>query len=457
MRGTTAAIAAALALGAGCIEKPDPPGAGDRDGGGGDGDGGAIDGDAGPCPTVDLIDPQPWLDTDEIRFDRDQGRVNGDCLDDLAIPGSRAAEGPGVFVVLGRDDMLTAGFDFFVDTEDRVAADVRLTQIVGDDELDLIVLANTGAADDSATILIFEGDGQGGFALATENTTNGVQLSIGAPNFPQPLFLNPIQLVQEGEVSLQYGDADTLLTLSPADWEDIGGETAQPLTGVAISVSGLTDVFQVESGSPGVEDFVLLDSEQLDWYAWFDPDEFTQTELDVATPGIGRAAFADIDQSGDADIVYSRAQGVFANLLTAPIGANQPGDDVELQFEPEPNFDPSIQSFADLGLASLDGMSSDDLLLVAVDDATGDTSLLVYPDLVNEGGGVLANGAAFVKRDVGGDAASPRNRVVAGHFSDEDAIDVLLFSSKPQAARAICLRAVVDGDVSTLTLCPPSG
>jgi hypothetical protein len=122
-------LVAALAL-AGCLSKPSRPG------GGGDGDGGPDDADADPfggdagCGVDPTPGPMEWDPEDVIQFNHRAGQLNGDCRDDLAVPGFKAVgETNGVFVVLGREDgVMLDGYDGFLPTDDgaTVAAEVKL-------------------------------------------------------------------------------------------------------------------------------------------------------------------------------------------------------------------------------------------------------------------------------------------------------------------------------------------
>ncbi|HUS63117.1 MAG TPA: hypothetical protein VMZ28_01195 [Kofleriaceae bacterium] len=439
------ALAALLAFAAGCIDKPGLPSE-DADGGpGGDGDGGAIDGDGGrACDGTDLDDVIEWAIDDEIRFDRAQGRLNEDCLDDLVIPGSHEGEGPGVFVVLGRpDNMLTEGFDSFVDTGARVAADVQLINLVGTDALDLVVLATEDAADDSATVLIYAGDGEGGFApaFAADNTADGVALQIGDPQFPGALFLDTIQLDPTKPVSLLYGDSDTVLTLSPDDWSDdvaVSAADAIEPAGVAIDGgNGLTDVYGVPSGTDGVEDFVLLDFDQIEWYAHQAADAYTLEPMSSAQPGIGRADFGPVDADDQPDVIYSRANGVWVDLLTAPEADADPGMSVQRPFIPNPTYDAAINQFSDLQLAQLDDDERSDLVLLGL-DVGGNTKLSAYPNLRVDGTDLVSDeGDKLTVARV--DAGPSYDRVVTGTFTADGVVQLFLLTSKPGEVRALCV------------------
>jgi hypothetical protein len=457
MRG--AVLLALLLLLAGCIDKPGLPS--DRaDGGDGAGDGGDGDGGGGEC-NASLDTPTAWTDDDQIRFDRDVGKINPDCLEDLVIPGEKGAGDTGVFVVLGRpENVLVDGYDSFVDTNDRVPVDVKLANFVGDDALDLLVLASEDidAVGLSTVVLVYEGDGEGGFRNGpVENTVEGQELIIGDFDSPQPLYIEPVPLDPAGEISLVFGDSQITRLLSPPSWNDNDGV----LNSVEIAPGGFgqgqdtTVVFPIESGTINAYDLVQLTQTQLNWCALVTPDSFASDNIDdTVASGVGRADVGDIDQDSKVDVAYSRNQSVFVNLLRPTDQEGEPGDDEDVPFAPVPEFDvPPDSAFEDIQIASIDEDGRGDLLLV--DSSDDGTVLWIYPNLDPAGASIVNQTDGLSHTTTGVTPGEFRlNRAIAGHFSDPDALDVLLVGSKPNVVKPECVRVGVVEDAVDVQFCP---
>ncbi|HEY8144414.1 MAG TPA: hypothetical protein VIG06_17150, partial [Kofleriaceae bacterium] len=208
------ALFAAIAGLCACIDKPPRPSE-RADGGPGD----DPDGGSGTCGQEPPGEVQLWSDTDEIRFNQRVGLINGDCRDDVVIPGSRAAGlAPGVFIVLGREAGFMDGFDDFIDTDERQPIDLALSDLVGgDDVLDLMVVASAGP---DTFVIVYRGSGNGSFTKHAEKVVESVELQAGDPDAPQPTYLLIAQLEAGSEPSLVIGDSLNAVIITPTDWDE---------------------------------------------------------------------------------------------------------------------------------------------------------------------------------------------------------------------------------------------
>ncbi len=445
-------LVAAAALAAGCIDKPPRPSEREQpDGGGGDGDGGT-----GGCGAEPVDERMAWLETDEIRFNQRVGQIDGDCRDDVVIPGSRAAGvAPGVFVVLGRESGFMEGFDDFIDTPNQEQPiDLALTRLVGGDEaLDLMVVASK---DQDTVVLVYKGRGTGHFDFFSSKTIEALELQAGTPDFPSPTFLLVAQLEADGPPSLVLGDSVTTRIMSPTDWDE------------ASAISGADVVsppdFQQDSqtqelgivGASGreVDDLFDMGTVTARWYANQDGvDSFNRSPgFDPGIEGPGPSVFLDMDADGDPDVTSIRFEAApqLETLVLVPGAVSGDFGTIAETARLDSGLAEAGNTFSDFALADLGGGSQPEAVLIdaAFDDgAKRGTKLAVYPDLAVDGAVISASGTPATSVTEHALADGDPDRLFIGKFR-EDVTEILAVGSAPAVGNLVCRVLTADLDLA---------
>ena len=439
-----ALLTAAAVLAAGCIDKPLLPSERPRPDAG-EADAGAI---CGPEPADERM---AWLETDEIRFNQRVGQIDGDCRDDVVIPGSRAAgTAPGVFVVLGRDTSFMQGFDRFVDMPaGEQPVDLALSNLVGaDDILDLMVVATEGV---DTAVLVYKGLGDGRFQFFAEKGIAGFELQAGSADGPLPLTFLLAQM-EAGTPSLVIADSRATRIMSPSSWNDMSAIESAP---VATPAAFVQDQQTQELGVVGapdrtVDDLFDMSASKKQWYANRPgPAEFAAgAELTDGIAGVGPSVFLDMDGDGAPDVTSVRtATGPqLETLVLEPAEPGTPGTIARTVQLAGGLGDPDTV-FSDFDLIDVGGDQRPEAILVEprFDDGEGQTGsqLSVIPDLEVNAGGLVADGdpVKFVQeRSIG---VHDPDRIVIGAFA-EDTTEILVLSSAPFFELGMCHRVVRD-------------
>lgn len=433
--------AAAALLSAACIDKPPRPSEREQPDGGGGGD---IDGGVDECGTGPDSDLELWADTDEIRFNQRAGLIDGDCREDLVIPGSRAdGLAPGVFVVLGRESGFMDGFDDFLDTGERQPVDLTLSRLVGaDDALDLLVMA-TNLTD--TWIMIYRGDGRGGFSFHAEKVVESLELQAGTAEFPAPLFLLVAQLEEDLEPSVVFGDISSLHLFTPEDWDDPDSvEAAEALVPATLNVdSEIQEVGVVGEGNRTVDDLFDMATMNARWYANDEgADVFVRgPAMAPGVEGPGPSVFFDMDGDGDPDVTSVRDElgpQLETLVLLPSIDDAMPGTiEVIARLAPSPTEIGELVS--DLAVVDVGGASGPDAIMVnpVFNDGTAGTKLAVYRDLRVEEENLAATGDPVLFLHEHGLVDGAPNRIAIGQFR-AGVSEIRVLGSTPAVEPGFC-------------------
>jgi hypothetical protein len=443
------ACAAAALLCAACIDKPPRPSEREQpDGGGGESDGGPDECGAEPVADIEL-----WMDTDEIRFNQRVGLINGDCRDDVVIPGSRAAGiAPGVFVVLGREAGFMEGFDAFVETRERQPVDLSLSLLVGgDDAIDLMVVAAGGV---DTYVQVYKGDGAGGFDFHAEKVVNGLELQTGDPELPLPVFVFEAQLVAGGERSLVFGDSGNVRILTPSDWDDpqaIEEADASPIS-VFNQDSPTQDMGAIDAPDREVDDIFDMATMSARWYANDDEavDGFNRgPAMDPGIEGPGPSVFLDMDGDDVVDVSSIRLDSgtpqLETILLLTNVDPTMPGTIVEVA-----RFEAGLAAggsfFSDFDLRDLGAGPEPDAILINPDYEDGAASgamLAIFPDLAIVADDITGGEPITALYEHAAVAHKP-NRLLIGRFRDGPT-EIRGIGSAPAIERGFCHRLTGEG------------
>jgi hypothetical protein len=441
------AFLAAIAGLCACIDKPPRPSERADSGPGDDPDGGT--GTCGLEPDGEVV---LWSETDEIRFNQRVGLINGDCRDDVVIPGSRAAGlAPGVFIVLGREAGFMDGFDDFIDTDERQPIDLALSDLVGgDDILDLMVVA-TGGAD--TFVIVYRGEGDGTFTKHAEKVVESVQLQAGDPDAPQPTYLLVAQLEPDVAPSLLIGDSLNAFILSPGDWDD---PTAIRDTPVLIPATFNLDNQTQDFGLVGADDREVDDLFDMAavgarWYANDDgEDAFVRSpEYDPGIEGPGPAVFLDMDGDGDEDVTSVRLEGgpQLETLVLEPSIVEGEFGTVAAIARFEPGLEAGGVGYTDFDVRQVVGDDRPDAVLINPDFDDGvstGTKLYIVPNLAIDDTDILSDGDEITFLSEGTSTEHEPNRLLIGQFRD-GVTEIRGLSDAPALERGFCHRITEDG------------
>lgn len=434
MRRAAWLIAATLAC-AGCIDKPLRPS--ERpDGAPGDEDAGA---DAAACDDPVFLRTS-WEPDDKIRFEQTVAQLNGDCFDDILVPGSLGGSAEGVFVILGRatDDFFIGGYDQFVPTTDSEPLRVAATDLVGGPPLDLVVFARSTevAREGEGEVRVFEGIGDGTFL------GEDVSRQIAGSDFPSPpvdadghYTLEPMSASAGGAVELLVGDTDAAYVVAPDAWSQAGLDDAEVFEPFADM--GTQGVMVAPSGRAGADDLVQVDFATWEWYVNSGALDFTPGQLDGMLDN-GPRALRRPDARATTPIasVSAQAQSVTCLFVDPP-----PGPDVSGGIEVKPFADSPVET-ADgqidaLELIGLGGDTAPELLVLDAGGGSDPARVRLYHDLTDSGTEVTSSGEGIF--DVAPfDADHPYNRMVLGAFRSQDQVKLYVFSGSPAVTPPIC-------------------
>ena len=431
-----------------CIDKPPRPSERVDSGPGDEPDGGG-----GACGAEPADEIQLWSETDEIRFNQRVGLLNGDCRDDVVIPGSRAAGlAPGVFIVLGREAGFMDGFDDFIDTDERQPIDLALSDLVGgDDILDLMVVASGGA---DTFVIVYRGMGDGTFTKHAEKAVESVQLQAGEPDAPQPTYLLVAQLEPDVAPALLVGDSANAFILSPGDWDD---PTAIRDTAVLVPATFNLDNQTQDFGLVGgegrqVDDLFDMAAVGARWYANDDgEDAFVRSpEYDPGIEGPGPSVFLDMDGDGDEDVTSVRIEGgpQLETLVLQPSVVEGEFGTVATTARFGPGLAAGGEGYTDFDVRPLVGGEQPDAVLVNPDFDDGVSSgakLYIIPDLSIDDTAILSDGDEITFLSEGTSTVHKPNRLVIGQFR-EGTTEIRGLSDAPALERGFCHRITADGD-----------
>lgn len=442
------ALAAAAALCAACIDKPLKPS--ERpDGAPGDQDGGH---DASTCD--DPPDERTAWDADDVvRFDQTVAQLNGDCFDDIVVPGAIDDATRGVFIILGRSaaDFFTGGYDHFIETTDSEPLRVAATDLVGDDPLDLVVFARStvvGTIDD-AEVLVFQGVGDGSF-LSQDIRRRIEDTAVRSPGLDElvPIILEPVSAIDGDPVELLIGDEGATFLLSPGSWTKAGLDAAdvtQPFGG-----AGTQGVVVAPSGRSGENDLVQVD--QLEW-TWFVNETDTAYSFGnsaiMADAGPRRLRARDLRSSTDIVSVSALSQtpGVSFVFVEPPTNPGDAGSISSKDFSESPIA--AEQGIEAVELIGLGGGTDPELLVLDGSEAATMARLWLYHDLAEAGAEVEPAGPVEPVEVAPAGDTHPYNRMAVGSFRDPASIKVYVFSSAPGVTPPICwLPDPASGDLS---------
>ena len=439
--GVVPAAAVAALLWAACIEKPLRPSEREQP----DGGNGEVDGGIDECGVEPAGEVERWADTDQIRFNQRTGLIDGDCRDDLVIPGSRAdGLAPGVFVVLGREAGFMDGFDDFIDTGERQPIDLTLSRLVGaDDALDLMVMATTPS---DTFIMIFRGDGLGGFSFHAEKQIETLELQGGDAESSAPLFLLAAQLEADAEPSAVFGDSATLHIITPEDWDDAGSvEAAEVLVPDTLTVdSEIQEVGLVGAADRTLDDLFDMATMNARWYANAEGvDAFERgPAMEPGIEGPGPSVFLDMDEDGVSDVTSVRNDSgpQLETLVLVPnVDNTMPGTIGEVaRLFPSP-IDIG-EAVSDLAVADVGSASRPDGVLVNPAFASGGksgTMLAVYRDLAVTGDTVMADGEPLTFLHQHALSEGAPNRIAIGRFR-AGVTEIRVLGSTPAVEAGFC-------------------
>lgn len=435
-----------------CIDKPTRPS--DRaDGGPPDGDGG-IDRDAGSCDNPP-DERTPWDVDDVVRFEQIVAQLNGDCRDDIIVPGAVDNTTHGVFVILGRDapDFFTGGYDHFIPTDESQPLRVAATNLVGGPPLDLVVFARRIETPfDEAEVLVFEGVGDGSFlGDAISRSIGGSEIVATGPDESAPLVLETTRAASGDPVSLLIGDRGATYLVSPLAWNRSGLEDAQVTEPFGAS-PGAEGVVTAPSGRAGENDLVKLGTSDSQWFVSLNGDAYGPGALQAMLDNGPRLVRAP-DAATSTDIAGVSAQGdkLTFLFLTQPGGVDESGG---IEVEP---FSIATLAAPDSQLEAVEAKNlggGDAPELVVLDGGTpadDDAVVWVFHDVASSGGMVEPARDADPVAIGPGDDSHPFNRMVMGTFRAEGVVEIYLFTSAPGLRGPICRKPM--GDPDTLTAC----
>lgn len=440
-------LLAAIAGLCACIDKPPRPSERADGGPGDDPDGGS--GTCGQEPPGEVV---VWSDTDEIRFNQRVGLINGDCRDDVVIPGSRAAGlAPGVFIVLGREAGFMDGFDDFIDTDERQPIDLALSDLVGgDDLLDLMVVASGGA---DTFVIVYRGEGNGTFTKHAEKVVESVQLQAGDPDAPQPTYLLVAQLEPDVAPSLLVGDSLNAFILSPGDWDDASAIRDTPvLIPATFNLDNQTQDFGlVGADDREVDDLFDMAAVGARWYANDDgEDAFVRSpEYDPGIEGPGPAVFLDMDGDGDEDVTSVRLEGgpQLETLVLQPSLVEGEFGTVAATARFGPGLEAGGVGYTDFDVRQVVGDERPDAVLINPDFDDGvstGTKLYIVPDLTIDETDILSDGDEITFLSEGTSTEHEPNRLLIGQFRD-GVTEIRGLSDAPALERGFCHRITEDG------------
>ncbi len=431
-----AALLVAVAGLCACIDKPLRPS--ERpDGAPGDHDAGR---DASACDEPG-DQRTAWDADDVVRFDQVTAQLNGDCFDDILVPGSNGDGSNGVFVILGRGaaDFFVGGYDHFVSTTESEPLRVAATDLVGGPPPDLVVFARSsgGATPDEAQVRVFEGVGDGSFL------GDDISLQIGASTIPSTgadepshYTLETLSAAAGGPVELLIGDSGSAFVIGPASWTQAGLDDAQVVE--PFSETGTQGVVVAPSGRAGADDLVQIDSASWSWF-------FNTGALDYAPGSInamldsGQRQLRSPDARSSTEIASVSAQADHLSFLffEPPSAPDATGAIVVKRFRDMtiPDADNRIDAVALIGLG---GGDAPELLVLDAGAAGADAQLRLYHDVAEAGSTVDPSQDQDPIDAAPFDADHPYNRMALGSFRGPEDVKVYLFSSAPGVTPPIC-------------------